>query len=269
MRRNSAGADHPLKDFYADIYGTYDRVNRIFTFGRDRSWRKKAALECLEGSPQHTPQGSPQHTPEGSPQHTPEGSPQHILDVCTGTGDFLLEMASLADGNTIFTGYDFSAPMLKEAERKLKDSDIKDLRSRASYVEGEVAFMPFQDEQFDAAGITFGIRNLIFENSQAEKHLSEIHRVLRKDGRLVILESSKPSFVPWRFINAIYLRFILPYLGGWISGNMDAYRYLARSSKNYYTIGEMNEILNGAGFRVLKDRPLFLGSVMLLVAQKV
>ncbi len=235
--------DHPLKEFYRDIYPTYDRVNRIFTFGQDRAWRRKAARECLEDQP------------------------VEVLDVCTGTGDFLIEMASMAHGQTRFTGYDFSAPMLDEAQRKLNAAGNKDLSERTRLMEGDVARMPFSDGEFDAVGITFGIRNLIFENSKADRHLAEIRRVLRKGGRLVILESSRPSFGPWRMINSLYLKFILPYLGGWISGNLEAYRYLSRSSKNYYTIGEMEMILKGAGFLTVRSSPLFLGSVMLVVAQ--
>jgi demethylmenaquinone methyltransferase/2-methoxy-6-polyprenyl-1,4-benzoquinol methylase len=136
------------------------------------------------------------------------------------------------------------------------------------FVEGEVAGMPFEDGRFDALGITFGIRNLVYENSQAPRHLSEIARVLRPGGRLIILESSRPDNVLWRIINSLYLQLILPYLGGIISGNLKAYRYLARSSKNYYSIAEMGAILEEAGFEIRKGVPFFLGSVMLVVAEK-
>ena len=128
--------------------------------------------------------------------------------------------------------------------------------------------MPYEDGSFDTAGISFGIRNLVYENSKAEKHLSEIHRVLRIKGRFVILESSKPENRIWRFFNNIYLQLILPYIGGNISGNLKAYKYLAKSSKNYYSRKEMGKILEKGGFRVIMSRSLFLGSVMLMVAEK-
>ena len=117
-------------------------------------------------------------------------------------------------------------------------------------------------------GITFGLRNLVYENSSASRHLSEMRRVLRPGGQLVVLESSKPLSPVWRFFNDLYLRFILPYLGGAISGNLKAYRYLASSSKNYYNSREMAKILEKAGFHVVRSRSLFLGSVMLLVLEK-
>ena len=84
----------------------------------------------------------------------------------------------------------------------------------------------------------------------------------------MILESSRPSNALWRFFNGLYLQFILPYLGGLISGNIKAYRYLAESSKNYYSIQEMGAILEDNGFSFLSGKPLFLGSVMLVVAEK-
>ncbi len=231
---------HPLKDYYQDIYRNYDLVNRIFTFGQDRSWRKKAVKECLAGNP------------------------ERILDICTGTGDLILEIARISDREMELTGYDFTAEMLQIAEKKAAR-----VKGNIVFIEGDVANMPFEDDHFDSAGITFGIRNLIYENSNAKRHLAEIHRVLKPGGKLVILESSKPGNRLWRSINGVYLRFILPYLGGIISGNLEAYRYLARSSKNYYTISEMKSILESAGFKVVKYRSLFLGSVMLMVAKKI
>jgi len=236
-------ANFPLHDFYADIYPTYDLVNRIFTFGRDSSWRKKAVKACLLNDP------------------------ESVLDVCTGTGDFILEMARESRAGISLTGYDFSANMLDEARRKQEKIQSKGLPF-ISFVEGDVGQMPFESDSFEAMGITFGIRNLVYENSNAKKHLEELYRVLKPKGRFVILESSKPANPAWRVFNNIYLRLILPYLGGIISGNLKAYRYLARSSRNYYTINEMGSILEEAGFKLVSSEPLFLGSVMLMVAEK-
>ncbi len=249
--------DYPLKEFYKKIYDRYDLVNRIFTFGQDRNWRKKAVEECLGNAP------------------------QQVLDICTGTGDLVLELAekavrtkTTAAGDSVnvsatrsasinLTGYDFSAEMLQKAREKAAAAGAS-----IEFVEGNVAEMPFTDNRFDTAGITFGIRNLIYENSNADRHLAEIHRVLRMNGRLVVLESSRPDSRIWRFFNGLYLQFILPWLGGLISGNLKAYKYLAKSSKNYYSRKEMSTLLEQAGFRVIRSRALFFGSVMLLVAEK-
>jgi len=237
-------ADYPLQGFYEDIHSSYDRVNRIFTFGRDVSWRRKAAVECIQADP---------------------GS---VLDLCTGTGDFILEIGRQVKGDVLLTGYDFSKSMLDEARKKYEALRQEAPFPSIEFLEGDVGRMPFTEGQFDVVGITFGMRNLVYENSQARRHLSEIHRVLRSGGHLVILESARPIRPLWRFFNSIYLQFILPYLGGLISGNLAAYRYLGKSSKNYYTIGEMGQILENAGFNVGPCRSLFLGSVMMVVATK-
>ena len=236
--------DFPLQDYYSDIYQSYDRVNRIFTFGRDRAWRKNAAAECLAFSP------------------------QNVLDLCTGTGDFVLELAALSEKDIALTGYDFTPAMLDTARQKFAQRSENRKIAPIEFIEGEVGSMPFKDGMFDAIGITFGIRNLVYENSNASLHLSEILRVLRPGGQLVLLESSRPVNSIWRIFNSLYLQLILPYLGGMISGNLKAYRYLARSSKNYYSIKEMGAILENAGFELRKNRAFFLGSVMLVIAAK-
>jgi len=236
--------DFPLHSFYGNIHSSYDRVNRIFTFGRDRSWRKRAAKELLKSRP------------------------GRVLDLCTGTGDFVLELASLSDHSgkgIMLTGFDFSSDMLKEARKKQNEFQKKERQAEIHFLEGDAGKMPFEDGHFDSMGITFGIRNLVYKNSNATRHLAEMNRVMRTGGELVVLESSKPASPLWRFFNGFYLRFILPYLGGMISGNLKAYRYLASSSKNYYTREEMGKILEVAGFDLIRSKSLFLGSVMLLV----
>ena len=214
-------------------------MNRVFTFGSDRRWREKAVNEVLKNDP------------------------RHILDICTGTGDLILAIGERASSEVSLTGYDFSSQMLQKAREKSRK-----INNRISFIEGDVASMPFKDKQFDSAGITFGIRNLVYQNSHAQQHLSEIYRVMKPGGRFVVLESSKPGNPVWRFFNGIYLRFILPYLGGILSGNLNAYRYLAKSSRDYYTIREMTDILRKAGFEVVNTKSLFLGSVMLVTAEK-
>jgi demethylmenaquinone methyltransferase/2-methoxy-6-polyprenyl-1,4-benzoquinol methylase len=236
--------DFPLQDFYGDIHSSYDRVNRIFTFGRDRAWRRKAVHELLKQNP------------------------ERVLDLCTGTGDFVLEAAGKAREDVELIGYDFSPDMLAVAREKFKGLSQRERILPVTFLEGDAGDMPFEEGAFDALGITFGIRNLIYKNSRAQQHLGEIYRVLRSGGKLVVLESSRPENPLWRLFNTIYLRFLLPYLGGLISGNLKAYKYLASSSKNYYTLKEMGAILESAGFKLAVSRSLFLGSVMLLVMEK-
>lgn len=231
--------DFPLQNYYETIYKKYDLVNRIFTFGQDQHWRKKAVAAITENNP------------------------ESVLDICTGTGDLILEVGKNVPENCFLAAYDFSAEMLSKAKEKAEGKDLK-----IEFTEGNVASMSYATSTFDSAGISFGIRNLIYENSDADQHLAEMHRVIKPGGRLVILESSKPGNRIWRFFNNIYLQLILPYLGGIISGNLKAYKYLAQSSKNYYSRKEMSAILEKGGFMTIRSRSLFLGSVMLMVAEK-
>lgn len=250
--------DFPLREFYSDIHPTYDRVNRIFTFGRDVAWRKIAARTCLDPAALAATRGQ-------------DDSGPRLLDICTGTGDFIVELerqlASSGKGGHL-TGFDFSPEMLEEARLKLSRMDGLSPAVQVRFLEGDVARMPFRDQEFDGAGITFGIRNLVYENSSAGKHLQEIHRVLKPNARLVILESSRPGNPLWRLFNNMYLRLILPYLGGLLSGNLKAYRYLARSSRDYYSQDQMCRIMEQSGFRCVSRKSLFFGSVMLLALEK-
>lgn len=244
-------ADHPLQSFYQDIHSSYDRVNRVFTFGRDRIWRKKAARTLIKNTP------------------------AAVLDLCTGTGDLILEIASMEAGRQIplkLTGYDFTAAMLQEAEKKYLSlaSGYSGKKSfpKVRFIEGDAANMPFKDGEFEALGITFGLRNLIWENEAADRHLSEINRVLSENGSLVVLESSSPASAFWRFFNNLYLSYVLPLIGAVMAGNRRAYSYLGTSSRNYYTRSQMSDILANAGFRVEQSRSFMLGSVMLVAAVK-
>ena len=139
---------YPLKTYYSKIYKRYDLVNRLFTFNMDERWRKITARECLMNRP------------------------QHVLDLCCGTGDLTVKLAKLAKGDTEVIGYDFSEPMLDVARRKTERQHL-----HVDLVAGDVAKMPFADRFFDSIGITFGFRNLIYENENRERHLEEIYRV--------------------------------------------------------------------------------------------
>ena len=105
-----------------------------------------------------------------------------MLDVCTGTGDFILEVAKQVGEGVSLTGYDFSTVMLKEAYRKQVELQNKENIPFVEFVEGDVGEMPFEENQFDAIGITFGIRNLVYENSNAQRHLSELHGYFAQAG---------------------------------------------------------------------------------------
>ena len=229
----------PLNKYYARIYNRYDLVNRIFTLGLDRKWRRRTAKICLETKP------------------------ETILDLCCGTGDLAIELARQTRDKIKITGYDFSPEMLALADKKTASEKYP-----VEYIQGDAAVMPFSSGKFDALTIGFGFRNLVFENENSLQHLSEMNRVLKKEARLYILESAVPRNNLIRFLYKLYLSVFLIPLGGIISGNWKAYAYLARSSANFYSIREIKDLLYQQGFELIRTDRFFMGAAHLIEAVK-
>jgi demethylmenaquinone methyltransferase / 2-methoxy-6-polyprenyl-1,4-benzoquinol methylase len=231
---------YPIHDYYSRIYRQYDLINRIFTFGRDQRWRQEAVKKCLADNP------------------------KNVLDLCCGTGDLALRIRSVSDEKVHVTGYDFNRKMLEMAELKAEKLKLGNLRFEC----GDVASLPFSDAEFDCISIGFGFRNLTFENPNAVKHLSEMNRVLRQGGRLVIIESSVPDNSLIRIFYKIYLRLVLVPLGGILSGDWKAYKYLAHSSSNYYSPAEVEKMLKDHGLKIIFYKQYILGCANLVIAIK-
>jgi demethylmenaquinone methyltransferase / 2-methoxy-6-polyprenyl-1,4-benzoquinol methylase len=231
---------YPLRDYYSRIFKKYDLVNHLFTWGMDKRWRRETSARCLAENP------------------------GKIIDLCCGTGDLTLELRKQAGGRVAITGYDFSKEMLCLARKKSEQANFTDIL----YIQGDAADMPFTDGEFDALTIGFGFRNLIYQNKNSAKHLSEINRVLRRYANLYILESAVPSSLFIRFFYNLYLNIILIPLGGVISGDWKAYRYLARSSSGYYSLAGLREILLKSGFEVKQHKTFLMGAANLVAAVK-
>ena len=229
-----------MQDYYSRIYRTYDLVNRLFTFGLDERWRRHAVQACLEGNP------------------------KEILDLCCGTGDLALRMARTAADNVHITGYDLNPHMLGMARNKARKSNIHGV----DFLQGDAGNMPFGDQRFDCITIGFGFRNLTWENPAREKHIAEISRVMKPGARLFIIESAVPDNRVVRSLYRMYLRMVLVPLGGLISGNWKAYRYLAGSSAGFYGIAELSQMLATCHLTLRQGKKYLFGSVNLLVATR-
>ena len=230
----------PLERMFNEVPGRYDILNRIITWGLDERWRKLAVKECLAGNP------------------------ASALDLCTGTGDLALRMARQATGSISIQALDYSAPMLEVAKRKAGTMGL----DKIEFIHGDAADMPFEEGKLDAIGIGFAFRNLTYKNPDREIFLAEIYRVLKKEGRFVIIESSQPSSRFVRSLFRLYLKVFVAGLGGIISGHKGAYRYLAASARNYYTPKEIRELLLTAGFTKVDHRVLSGGVAGLTIAVK-
>ncbi len=231
---------HPLQTYYSRIYRSYDLVNRLFTFGLDRKWRRYTAQKCLESKP------------------------LQIIDLCCGTGDLAIALSRQADEKVSITGYDLNAEMLALAREKASL-----LAQPPTFLMGDAASMPFDSDSVDCITIGFGFRNLTWENPQRDVFIGEMARVLKPGGRLLILESARPENKVIAWLYDLYLKFILIPLGGIISGNREAYRYLAGSSSDFYPFHELQSMLQNRHLSLKKESVFLLGSVNLLIATKI
>ena len=197
------------------IAGRYDLLNRVLSAGVDQRWRLQATRAALAANP------------------------KDVLDVATGTADFALQLKRQAPGATV-VGVDFSIGMLEIGREKARRQGL-DVRLD----EGDALALPYPDKSFDAVTCAFGFRN--FANFEAG--LREFHRVLRPGGRVVILEFPPPPSTTVGRAYRIYFQHVLPFIGGVISGQPAAYRYLPESVLAFPEPEVLAALMNAAGFR--------------------
>ncbi len=185
---------------------------------------------------------------------------EKILDVCTGTGDLSIRFAQ-SDKSGEIIGIDFSEEMLQIAREKIEK---KGLAGRIRLLQGDALHLPFEDESFDLVSIGFGLRNL----TDRKGGILEMARVLKKGGRILILEFAPPrnNLFGWGY-NA-YLKTIIPVMGGIVSGSMAAYRYFSSSIAGFLQPGEIVELMGSAGFRNILRKPLTGGIVYIYRGEK-
>ena len=189
-----------------------------------------------------------------------EANPTTVLDVATGTGDVALEISKQIPGANI-TGLDLSNKMLEIGRKKVAK---KNLQSKIKLEQGDSENLPYQTGAFDALTVAFGVRN--YEN--LEKGLEEMLRVIRKDGKVVILEFSKPTMFPFKQIFNLYFKFILPVVGKMTSKDPKAYEYLFESVQSFPYGAKFVEVLERSGYKNVTCKPLTLGICSLYVGYK-
>ncbi len=221
---------------FDDIAGRYDFLNRFLSVGIDLIWRKKA-LAYLK-----------------------EIQPKKILDVATGTADVAIMAVDILQPDKI-TGIDISDGMLEVGRNKILK--LK-LQHRIELLNGDSETINFESNSFDAVTVAFGVRN--FQN--LEKGLSEIFRVLRPGGRLVILEFSKPTAPVISSFYNFYMKRVTPFLGKLFSKNRCAYQYLDESIKAFPEGKKFLQILDKLGYIHLQYKPLSLGICSIYCADK-
>ena len=219
---------------FDNIAGSYDFLNHTLSLGMDNVWRKVAIKKLRKNS-------------------------ATILDIATGTGDFAISAAKYTNAN--ITGIDISQGMLDIGINKISKKGLTD-RIELQLADSED--LPFQQNSYDGITAGFGVRN--FEN--LNKGLSEMHRTLKPGGVVAILEPSEPTYFPLKQLYKLYFHHILPFIGGIISKDKNAYSYLPDSVSAFPSGNDFLTELDKVGFKEYKHIPLTFGIVSLYVAIK-
>ena len=225
-----------VEAMFDNIAPTYDTLNHRLSWNIDKGWRKKAILQLQPFRP------------------------ATLLDVATGTGDFAIQAQRLLEGIHI-TGIDISQGMMDIGQQKVKAMGLQDV---IRFEREDCTALSYSDATFDAVTAAFGIRNF----ADLDKGLSEMCRVLKKDGHLSIIELTTPVTFPMNQLFRIYSHTILPVYGRLISKDTQAYSYLTKTIEAFPQGERMVEILRKAGFREASFKRLTFGICTMYFATK-
>ncbi len=236
FRHSSDNKKKQVENMFDKIAFRYDFLNRFLSAGIDRGWRKEAIKQLISIRP------------------------RTILDVATGTGDFAITSYKILNPDKI-TGIDISEGMLDVGRKKIEKLHLQD---KIELLNGDSEAIFYEDGSFDAVTIAFGVRNF----QDLEKGLSEIYRVLKPGGKLVVLECSKPSLPVIRSLYNFYMKFVTPRIGKLISKNNEAYQYLNNSVQQFPDKKTFTHILNQLNYRHAFYKTLSLGICTIYCGEK-
>lgn len=223
-----------VEHMFDAISPKYDLLNRLFSLGIDQGWRRKVV------------------------RSVGQEPVQHLLDVATGTADLAIMAAPEVER---VTGIDISEGMLEHGRLKVKK---RGLDKRITLTQADSTALPFPDATFDAVTVAFGVRN--FED--LEKGLAEMFRVLKPNGRLFVLEFSKPQHTPMRQLFRFYFHRVMPLIGRTVSKDSAAYTYLPKSVDAFPEGPEFLQLLERAGGGSCNATSLTGGIAALYIARK-
>jgi demethylmenaquinone methyltransferase / 2-methoxy-6-polyprenyl-1,4-benzoquinol methylase len=224
-----------VRSLFDGIAGRYDLLNHLLSGGFDLYWRR-VAVRSLE-------------------QHRPS----RILDVATGTADLAIAAAWLHPEEIV--GIDFAEAMLARGRHKIRDRRLDNVISLRT---GDAERLEFPDGSFDAAMVAFGVRN--FEH--LDRGLAEMFRVIRRGGRIVVLEFSRPRSFPFSVMYRLYFLSLLPLIGRFVSGHPEAYQYLPDTVMQFPDGDAFLEKLRSAGFHETGSHALTFGIASVYTAAK-
>jgi demethylmenaquinone methyltransferase/2-methoxy-6-polyprenyl-1,4-benzoquinol methylase len=237
--REAAGGSRDKRAYvramFSDIAPRYDLLNHLLSFNVDRRWRRQA-IRALEW------------------ERAPSGL---YLDLCAGTLDVAAELAKRPGFAGRVVGADFAEPMLRAGRSKVAALPV-------NAVAADALSLPLGDASCAGAIVAFGVRNL----ADLDAGLREVARVVAPGGRYVILEFTTPPSALVRAGYHLYFHHVLPRIGGLISGNRGAYRYLPESVSHFPTAAELAGRMRQAGFRDVRWESLTFGVAAIHVGTK-
>lgn len=226
----------PIAHMFDRIAAKYDVLNHLLSFNIDKVWRRKTAKTVAKCHP------------------------ESILDLATGTADLAIALAR-HNPQAHIIGMDISEMMLDIGKQKVAKRQLED---QIALRLGDAAALPFEDNQFDAVTVAFGVRN--FEDLC--QGLSEICRVLKPNGRAVILEFSMPEKFPVKQLYHFYFKRVLPKIGKAVSKDASAYNYLPTSVERFPKPKDFLDMLDRHGLKQGQAKPMTMGIATLYTAIK-
>ena len=206
----------------------YDLLNRLLSFRQDVAWRNKLV------------------------HYLPVLKNISLLDVATGTGDVIFSLLKKSNNIEKAIGIDMAEKMLDVGRKKLSALNLED---KMDLQLGNATDIPFEENTFDLATISFGIRNV----DTLDQGIQNMYRVLKKNGRILVLEFSLPNNKIIKALYLFYFRLILPLIGGLLSGDSYAYNYLNQSVESFPYGDDFCNVLKKNGFKNVKYHPLTFG----------
>ena len=234
MRNNEKSNFLNIKNIFESISNEYDFMNDLMTFKNHSKWKEEIVEISIDSSP------------------------KKILDIATGTGDIAIKFSRIK--GSIIEAVDVSKNMLKIAHNKIEKLNIHNINFKICEAENLV----FEDNQFDIISIGYGVRNF----TNLEKGLSESFRVLKKNGKLIILETSIPENPIVKFLYTLITTIYIPVIAFIFSRKAKAYIYLLNSTKKFPTKNKFLEILNKIGFKEIETRKKLYGASTIYIASK-
>lgn len=221
-----------VRKMFDRIAATYDPLNNFISLGFHKGWKRQACglLNLKPGA--------------------------RVLDVCTGTGDLIADLLPLVGSQGSVHGLDFSANMLAFAHQRYA------AQQNVTLIEGDALALPFPEHYFDAAIISFGLRNV----TDIPQALSEMHRVIKPGGWMVNLDTCPNPILPGM---KFYFSKIMPIIGGALAKDAQAYRYLSESTRHFLTPPQLKLAFESTGCSKVISKTLMLGSVSLQAGRKI